>query len=778
MKRGLRKKGASLVAVLVICSIILVTATTMIGVATSDVRMRINESKRLQNMYLSDSGLEVVYNSILKNSEAAIEYAKSQITINNVGNTSDDELYDRINNDFKDSFIRFLWGTPVAEVTTFNSIPTTYKDSNIQIGTDPGRDANSRLLFSILNYKYISEVNNDVATYVDAFTDSSTRPEINVKSCKYDINTKTITLTVQSSFETKLATSSSTKLKNKKVIQTKFTIQAPEYAEILERTSERTTANVYPVYKAIAIDGNLKINNNTDISGDIWVKGNSSTARRDNPGIMFTKYDGGITLGNGVEFNTESYTTYDENGQVQQNESNIYTASTFSLSNNVNANLSGNLYSKNTYIGPVATGESSGGNELSLNNMTTYNDLAINSLSSTVSINSYYGINSKPNEDTSKTNASRNSSCILINNHNIDSRLSIGNAYIMGVAYINTNDGRGDDTDSGEYYATGESVAVKGNQAKVYTEVLPGYSDSVNLKYYSGVQLVESINGSSSTNAKKDYFNAYKSMYPLDDGGISINNIYSVGAFVNRVTTGTAQGIDEGNRTIDTERKSYGKNVLAMGSNITDSEALNYYNGSTEAKTVANLVDFGAILHDYPQGRVLESQNYYGSANNSLRNEWRIALSGDPSETIIIGEDSVDSNGNQIKVIRIVNSTGGTVSEFNINGINPNGNEVNAIILAEGNVIVNPGINFTGTIIAGGDVTLERGNQPTTITYNEEKVVEIATRNSLDGYFENRNITAALETITVSSGDNVNVISSNGYNTGDVVNKGLWSLIK
>ena len=60
MKRGLKKKGSSLVAVLVICSIILVVASTMIGVATSNVRMRMNESKKLQNLYKADSGLEVV----------------------------------------------------------------------------------------------------------------------------------------------------------------------------------------------------------------------------------------------------------------------------------------------------------------------------------------------------------------------------------------------------------------------------------------------------------------------------------------------------------------------------------------------------------------------------------------------------------------------------------------------------------------------------------------------------------------------------------------------
>lgn len=108
---------------------------------------------------------------------------------------------------------------------------------------------------------------------------------------------------------------------------------------------------------------------------------------------------------------------------------------------------------------------------MSLGDMITYNDLGINSLSSTITMNNYYGINGETTDSNNggKNNASKRSSCIIINNYNtIRSALNISNdAYIAGVAYINTGD---ENSDNGEY-ETGESIAVRGNY-KAYQEAL------------------------------------------------------------------------------------------------------------------------------------------------------------------------------------------------------------------------------------------------------------------------------------------------------------------
>lgn len=64
----------------------------------------------------------------------------------------------------------------------------------------------------------------------------------------------------------------------------------------------------------------------------------------------------------------------------------------------------------------------------------------------------------------------------------------------MGSAYINT---------LGESYQTGESLAVKGNYI-AYTYAVK--DKNVEFKYYNPLQLVESINGDSSLDAKARYF--------------------------------------------------------------------------------------------------------------------------------------------------------------------------------------------------------------------------------------------------------------------------------
>ena len=178
MKRGLKKKGSSLVAVLVICSIILVTATTMIGVATTDIRMRMNESKKLQNMYKADSGLEIFNNIILKDSEAAIVYAQNKVQGNNlvggaIANTSDEDVYNTLNKDFKAYFIKaLLSGVTVTNEGTrtgnqnldaqYNAIVEDSRTDETIIIDQSVTNPVSTLLVSLKNYRYIESL--DAAT--------------------------------------------------------------------------------------------------------------------------------------------------------------------------------------------------------------------------------------------------------------------------------------------------------------------------------------------------------------------------------------------------------------------------------------------------------------------------------------------------------------------------------------------------------------------------------------------------------------------------------------
>ena len=307
MKRGLKKKGSSLVAVLVICSIILVVASTMIGVATSNVRMRMNESKKLQNLYKADSGLEVVNNIILKDSEAAIVYAQQEMQNSGlvggtISNTSDDEVYDSLNTEFQSLFIKALLKSSVNGITvesdknqTRNNVeqdikPVYDQEGENIINNEDGDQISdttvkSRLLYGLKNGFYVSSINTESlnTTFVDAFygIDQANKPKIKILSATYNDSTRTIKLTIRSSFS--CAETSTTKLPNKKVIETTFKITAPEYADIISRSnSSRTLTIQSPYSNVITVDGNLNVNNNLTLTGNAWVKGDADTAASEN----------------------------------------------------------------------------------------------------------------------------------------------------------------------------------------------------------------------------------------------------------------------------------------------------------------------------------------------------------------------------------------------------------------------------------------------------------------------------------------------------------------
>ena len=784
MKRGLKKKGSSLVAVLVICSIILVVASTMIGVATSNVRMRMNESKKLQNLYKADSGLEIVNSIILKDSEAAIVYAQEKTqsyteTNRYIANADDEEVYNNLNKEFKAQFIKALisgvtvtndnnYTTEQDLMTQYNNItPDTSTDETITI-TQNAANPISRLLVSLKNYRYITTLEDVDSCYKNAFG-TGERPTIRLLSIKYNDIEKTIKFTVRSSFS--CSETSTTKLPNKKVIETTFKITAPEYADIINRSnSSRTLTIQSPYSNVITVDGNLNVNNNLTLTGNAWVKGDANTAASENQSIVFSKYNGGIKLASGKSFTT--------NSAGEHYPGNIYTAGTFSLVNSSNVSLSGNLYSGNTYIGPSSTNDSSSrDNTMSLGDMITYNDLGINSLSSTITMNNYYGINGETTDSNNggKNNASKRSSCIIINNYNtIRSALNISNdAYIAGVAYINTGD---ENSDNGEY-ETGESIAVRGNY-KAYQEALTKIGENKitpGFEYYNPAKLLETINGEKATvQDKRDYFNEYYRNNVFKDGNVTIGgHVYSTGAIVT-TDKKNAEELDAQDLNVRNARRAYALNVLSMNSNLNDSQLDDVYNNGIVTKTVKGsdtttaVVNFGAMNPGVEVHKSAPNANLVNSLNNCV-----YVLGNDENSTIVISRGRISVDGHT----EPVDSSTICPQCFNFN--QENGQDiVNAVIITNGNVKIEDGVNFNGCIIAGGNVEVAEGTSGVNLTYDSAKVAQIITVNGLSTYF---NVPMnEVERLDTTDGDIISVdpTETNSYNVDGVVNTGFWKLIE
>nr|WP_207745184.1 hypothetical protein [Clostridium tertium] len=610
-------------------AIIFTTGTTILAVTANDYKMRINQSKKLQNLYEADSGLDVVENIIVKTSQEAIKYADKEVKKKFTELDDKDRSKDKINEIFKDKFYEFL--------TVRNKEILNEKEVEI-------------LEYLILEKKYIKSIlESGKLEYDSAISNIENRFIIEIPEGGYvkNINNgkvSNITIEVKSNFE-----STEGQLKNKKTVSTKYSITAPDY------NSEITSINIYPVFdgKAITADGNMNIESLgnksiVNISGDIWVQGNNNLGN--SPEYTFDKYIGGIKLDN---------TSFDING-------NIYTANTFHLNNLVNeSSVNGDIYAKNIYIGKSINSNVSKLNNISFEkNVVVNNDLALNATNSSIVIkNNFYGINEKTTE-VSTANKALSSSSIIVNDTSNTSTITVNkDSYIMGVAYLNATD------ESGNKYQTGESVAVKGNYL-AYTDVddvLNG-ATNVTLKYYSPLQLLESKNGQSNAIMKADYFAEYYSKnnnsYNFNDGGVSLKkSVKSVGASVkdNQGNIQKSNINDSDISIVNEQRNEFARNVFAMGDTTGLGDDL--YDGQEVKRQVSNQVNFNEIRRvqgssfDITEGMVILKGNE--NENIEIENGKIKGTDIELSKGLIIANGDITIDGN-------FNFTGNIITTGNI----------------------------------------------------------------------------------------------------------------
>ncbi len=558
MKARKKKKGSTFVIVVVVMAIIFMAGTTILAVTANDYKMRINQSKKIQNLYEADSGLDVVENIIIKTSQEAIKYADKEVKKEFTKLEEKDRTKENLNKVFSKYFFEFL----------------TEKNKQKFSGVDL-----DILQYLIIEKKYIKSIlESGTLEFESAVDNKKDTFKIEIPEKGYEFKKDdSITIKVNSIFE-----SAEGELKNKKTISTTFKVVAPEY------NSKITLISIHPIFdgKAIIADGNMNIESLVNksvvnISGDIWIKGNNNLGEK--PEYTFEKYIGGIKLDN---------TSFNINGD-------IYTANTYHLNNNAQSTVNGDIFAKNIYVGKSINSNVSKSNNVTFgNNVIVNNDLALNATNSNIVIkNNFYGINDKTVKkvvDFSTADKDLNSSSIIVNDISKTSTITVNkDSYIMGVAYLNATD------ESGNKYQTGESVAVKGNYL-AYTDVedLLNGATNVTLKYYSPLQLLESKNGQSDAAMKANYFSDYYSKnnsYSFNDGGVKLKGIVkSVGASV-KDSKGNVQksNISDSDISIVNEKRNeFARNVFAMG-DATGYE--NLYDGQEVKRTVDNQIDFSKI---------------------------------------------------------------------------------------------------------------------------------------------------------------------------------------
>lgn len=779
-----KKKGSSLVLVVFISALIIATATMMLTVVSSDYKSRVNRSNRIKSLYEADSGQNYVKNIIQKESDLAIIYANS-MTYNWCSRNSNrlvtgldinSEAYQRVNQYFKGKFIEGLVACDrdTSTDSIYNSVDEKYIDTSNNtfqllkysiekleyrcfndekvVGES---DYNARMsnnkkhLNSTISVMKDSE-NRDytIAKKIDYKPSDKRELKIKVDSLRFEKDPATnkfnIEVTVTSSFCN--PPKGESKIDNKKNIQVKYTINAPDYEPAFTGSSTILHVGDHGFNRAITADKNMNINSGeVSINGGAWIKGKDGNVIDSE-----SKYKNGVLLKEDTTLDIDKLYT---NGTL-----NLYNKSTLSGYDEVyclNALLGGNNSAISEKTGLI-------NNYLFCDKLVTNNDLVINSSDSAVLANQYYGVNDKHTNNTleqaDKSQPLKEASSLIMNN--LDKNfVYIENAYIAGVAYINLD---------GTKYQTGESVAVKGNY-KAYTDVLPDHKD-IKLEDYNERKLIEGT-----LEEKAKYFKDYYSDKESENGGIYITNIFSCGAFPEKSVKNSNGSIENVMKEVGNEQDEYVNKVLCTFNKPTSNDEIKkIYNNYKVVRQVSGKNDEDSLI----KFNKCDSVSYKASDEENILTDKFYKYIYNPFEknTIVISADGIkirDEKGKYLKE-----------NEKDI-CIKPEDDKLKSVIITKGDVVFegNEDINLYGAIVAAGNVDFNANKVNIYCNDEEDSLNQVLltiaeteiTNNKVYNVFQEpinfRTQRAAFQL-------NMSTEYDGAYDSGNYLKEGLWKLVK
>lgn len=783
-----RKKGSSLIVVVMIFGFLVVFAGGMLAMTAGEYKLRSSESKRVENLYGAESGIDVVQNLIGKTFEAAVKYSNIKIEKFKTGK---DEYIN--NNDSKNYLVNAAAKEEAEKEIQLINSNTSLKDSEkadkIKAAQDVINDSKSKMdealnkefkiqfnefikpLDSTKKYveqvgknqdelrkaistnSYIKSFNNDGSVNETAQVqfDTDSIPEIfYYKDKKTTDDGKTNYDGIQpldkdsnqsqksediTKYKVKITSefksSNGNNGENKRTVQVNFELIVPDYKDTKYSENKKVELKDYPAIsqKLMTIDGNMNIDTNNSSNpinfyGNVHITGDSNTAGNYGSSIAYTKYKGGLSISNSTVNFMKGY---------------LATGETFNVESNSKVNAD-NIYARNIYIG-IKDGQSQAdSSDITVKgSVFTDNDLTLKADNSHVTMDSFYGLNDKNVKTNDSTQKDRTSSSILVNGEKGSSLTVKTNAVIMGVGYINASDG----------YMTGESTAVKGNYL-AYAD--PTDYPNVELKQYGNLQLLD--DKALTVFQKSDKFKKYwENQTGFNDGGISLpaedDATISTGAFFFKDKEGNIN-IKPGNSTIDvqskvgTQRKDYGNKVYRLGKGVVNED---YYNDESGKWTVGNKVHFD-----------VDSSKYNLNEQNSKK--YKLIFNSDSNKTIVLkgrndsSKEAIVDNGNEIDVY---------------------GSLVNAVIITNGNVKVEGSLKFIGNIIASGNVTIS-GDEQKDLVYdnNVSNIIQADNIDLINEIFKDTSsetLSSYINTSENSEGD----ISQ--YSVNNYLKTKLWKIV-
>lgn len=720
----------------IIFMFIVIVSSAMLSMVSSNYVSRVVGGKRLQNLYGAESGLDIAYNVLVNTIDNANQVAYKEVeAFKNEVKDMDYTDYKREQDDTKKALYALYADIDYLKLEeeknkkkieednelveqlinyVFRNKFKQYINENIKnnvegekgkywIRSADGTKEQQEVEYNQANIKFYN--NRD-------FTDESSEihwqekynsSEIKIETkreliVKYNFDEEGKVVTTKAdegllknlqyyekenteiALESKFKESNASKMigSNERKLRTIYTLTVPNYYEVTFKNSIVTNTSDIP---GITVKGNLKVkNSNLDVHGDILVEGDSSEFEAD----PLKKYTKGIFL--------------DSKSNKSINFlNNIYCRESINIKDNVTVNVNRNVYAKNLYIN-----SENDNTEKSILNINTDddsklvldNDLELNANNAFVNIKNFYGINDK-NDVSDKSDNMKKSSSIIINKQNSNSILTINKeAYIRGVAHINTEKG----------YKTGESVAVKGNY-NAYSIPINGNESFI---YDNPLQLIDgTINEKSEhffnywKNENESTNNIVAAKDRLDSGGVifnEINNVHSIGTIVydeiNKENNSIAKKIKKAEdfgtstaieNTIKNEQKEYAKNIcnLNVGNNKVDKEYDNYNDSMISIDSILNLDELNSNINGV-QFEFINGNHEIANVNNNS-----------------------EEGENTSKNAEILKKEG--------------------VLIVNGNLTIKGKVDIEGDLIVLGDLNIEDGD--VSIKYNKSLTKDIQNRN-------------------------------------------------
>jgi hypothetical protein len=733
----MKKKGSTLVTVVAVFAILFTVGTAILSLSLSSYKLRKVESKKIENLYGSESGIDaakkiiqVTVNTAIK--KANLDVIKANNNINNQIETlkvlRNDDYYNYINNAVRDgqstnNINYLLWKKDEnGENSPENTLHYVNEDGTINL------DDIKTKLKAVFDKSYFEFLNVNLSYCVITNPDGTRNYNYllldgtnSVVRSNFDLNSTAVVslnytpltaaeISAQISGTTAFLPVTLTSVFTstdgvRREIEARYNISAPNL-------TNNNIANNPLLQKSIVADGNMYVKGSLTVNGDVFVKG-EGRHNNDN-GIVYTKYDGGININiDPTEVTGSTEMTALDQIQVNFN-GNVVTPSTFNVKQNSIVTVNGgNLYANNVNLGKIKRSDSHiSDNTLNVNtDMVVYNDFTFNADNTTVGINNLYAVNDLTDDSVDESRKAKSSSSIIVNRALGTSSITINNdAYILGSAYIRVGE-------NNENYQTGESIAVKGNYL-AYTSPITDNPDDYQFQYLAPLQLVSKRNGVDMLMAdKKDYFlqTANATEIQQNQGSIHLrgneDQLYISGAYISdgQVRRPVPDSVDK-NTKLNNKRKEYANQAYEMGSfnnsDIMDTEQANdpllqKYNSMIVDKTVSNLTNFADNADDENHDNDIIEVKY---------------IQDEGTRPILLGDaTSINSSNQYSKVMNINNKKGIIITNCDV-------------------VFDSKNINFTGTIISTKNISFLQGSH-VQINYDGKLVQELISRYNLQSIF-------------------------------------------